>query len=236
MALAPALSGATLALSLAFAGLVLARWRAARKRHQLFWGAALLLFAAASALEVLGGLAGWDAGAYKAYFVVTAVMVGLMAAGTGELLSRHVGSGFAAYVAVLAQALVVFTFFSPADAARLAQASAANEVPTRIVGGVGLLHAMLDIPAALLLVGGALLGWQRTRAPHTLLIAAGALAFTVIHSLASGAQTGLVALSGADFFSAGSLVGVVLLFAGYVKSREAPRPSSQGPEAVAADA
>lgn len=236
MALAPLLSALTLLLSVAFAALVLRRWRAARKAHQLLWGVALALFAVASALEVQGGLAGWGAMGYKVYFVVTAVMVGLMAAGTGHLLSRHLGMAFTAYVVVLAQALLLFSFFQPADAARLAAASAQGEVPTRVLGGVGLLHALLDIPAALLLIGGALKGWQATRAPHTLLIAAGAIAFTGIHSLASGAQTGLVALGAADVFSAGSLAGLVLLFAGYVRSREAPRdaPESPGEEEVPA--
>lgn len=234
MALAPLLSALTLVLSLGFAALVLRRWRAARKAHQLLWGLSLLLFALASALEVQGGLAGWDGAGYKAYFVVTAVMVGLMAAGTGHLLSRRLGMAFTAYVAVLAQALLIFAFFQPADAARLAAAGAQGEVPTRVLGGVGLLHAMLDVPAALLLIGGAWKGWQATKAPHTLLIAAGAVAFTGIHSLASGAQTGAVALSAADVFSAGSLVGLVLLFAGYVKSREAPPRAPGGPEEVAA--
>lgn len=233
MALAPVLSALTLLLSLAFAALVLQRWRAARKEHQLLWGVALLLFAAASALEVQGALLGWGAGAYKAYFVVTATMVGLMAAGTGYLVSPSLGRGFVAYVAVLTQALLLFAFVWPADAARLAAAGAAGEVPTRVLGGVGLLHAMVDIPAALLLIGGALRGWERTRAPHTLLIAAGAVAFTGIHSLASGAQTGLVAVAAADLFSAGSLLGLVLLFAGYVKSREAPREVLADAEGVA---
>lgn len=233
MALAPLLAAATLLLSGAFAALVLRRWREARRPHQLLWGAALLLFALASALEVLAGLQGWSAGAYRAYFVVTAVMVGLMAAGTGHLLSRPLGNAFLAYVAVLAQALLFFAFVNPADAARLAQASAQGEVPTRVLGGAGALHAMLDVPAALLLIGGALQGWRRTGAPHTLLIAAGAVAFTGIHSLASGAQTGLVALTAADVFTAGSLVGVVLLFAGYVKAREAPPPGPATEEVAA---
>lgn len=233
MALAPLLSAATLLLSLAFAVLVLARWRDARKAHQLLWGLSLLLFALASGLEVQGGLQGWDATGYKVYFIVTAVMVGLMAAGTGFLVSPNVGRGFTAYVVVVGQAMAWFLLVSPADAARLAAASANGEVPTRVFGGLGALHAMIDIPAALLLIGGALQGWRRTRAPALLLIAAGAIAFTGIHSLASGAQTGAVALSAADVFSAGSLVGVLLLFAGYIKGREAPREVAQEPPGVA---
>jgi hypothetical protein len=229
VALAPWLSAATLLASLAFAAVVLRRWRAAHKSHQLLWGAALLLFALASALEVQGALQGWGALGYKAYFILTAVMVGLMAAGTAFLLSPHLGRGFTAFVAVVAEAMALFLLVSPADAARLAEASAAGDVPTRVLGGLGTLHAMVDIPAALLLIGGALQGWRRTRSPGMLLIAAGAVAFTGIHSLASGAQTGLVAVSGADLFSAGSLVGVLLLFAGYARSREAPRPAE--PEA-----
>ncbi|HEV8360102.1 MAG TPA: hypothetical protein VGR28_06580 [Candidatus Thermoplasmatota archaeon] len=234
MALAAALSSATLLLSAVFAALVLRRWRDARRPHQLLWGVALMLFAAASALEVQAALQGWTEAGYKAYFVTTAVMVGWMAAGTGFLLSRGLGRGFAAFVLVVGEAMLLLLLFTPADAARLAAANAAGEVPTRVFPGLALLHPLVDVPAALLLIASPLLAWRRTRAPHTLLIAAGALAFTVIHSLASGAQTGAVALSGADLFSAGSLVGLVLLFAGYAKSREAPPPAASDPAAVVA--
>lgn len=228
-ALAPLLSGLTLALSLAFAAMVLQRWRLARRPHQALWGLALLLFAVASGLEVVSFLHGWGGAAYKAYFVLTATMVGLMAAGTGFLVGPGWGRGFAAYVAVLTQAMLVLAFVTPADAARLAQAGAAGEVPTRVLGGVGILHAAVDIPAALLLIGGALRTWARTRAPFALLLAAGALAFTGIHSLASGAQTGALAVGAAEVFTAGSLVGLLLLFAGYLASTRAP-PPSPGPE------
>lgn len=222
--LAPWLSGLTLLASTAFAALVTRRWLGGRRRHQLLWAASLALFAGASAMELLAALQGWSTALYKLYFVVTAVMVGLMAAGTGYLLSRNLGNAFTAYVAVVAQAMTLFVAFAPADAARLALAGREGLVPTRVLGGVGVLHALLDIPAAALLVGGALQSWRRTRAGPTLLIATGAAVFTGVHSLASGAQTGLLSLSGADLFSAGSLAGVLLLFAGYVKSREAPQP------------
>lgn len=228
MALASALSAATLLLSLAFSGLVLGRWRAGRKPHQLLWGTALALFAAASALELAAAGLGWSGALYRAYFVVTAVMVGLMAAGTGFLLSPRLGAAFGAFVAVMAQALVFFAAVAGVDPARLAAANAQGEVPTRVLANVGFLHAMVDVPASLLLIGGALLGWRRTREPGMLLIAAGALAFTGIHSLASGAQTGALSESGADVFGTGTLLGVVLLFAGYVRSREAPRAQQGG--------
>lgn len=230
--LAAALSGITLLLSLAFAGLVLSLWAKRRKRHQALWAAALLLFALASAIEVQAYLGAWGAATYKAYFVITAVMVGLMAAGTGYLVSRRLGDVVAVYVFVLGFAMAVFVGFAAADAARLADASASGAVPTQVLGSVRLFHPLLDVPAALLLIAAPLLNWWRTRAAATLLIALGAVVFTVMHSLASGAQTGAVALTGAAVFSAGTLAGVVLLFAGYVKSREAPRGEAR-PQAVA---
>lgn len=234
MALAPLLSGLTLALSLAFGAIVLARWVKARKPHQLLWGIALLLFGMASGLELQGELAGWTEGLYKLYFVTTALMVGLMAAGTGWLVSRSLGRGFAAFATVVAEGLLILSLLTPADAGAIAAANAAGELPTRVLGSVGLLHAFLDIPAALLLIVVPLQGWRRTGRAFTLLIAAGALVFTTVHTSASGAQTGALSLSTADVFTAGSLVGLVLLFAGYMLSREAPRPApeSQGVAAV----
>ncbi|MCA1814516.1 MAG: hypothetical protein LC624_11300 [Halobacteriales archaeon] len=233
MAPLPALlSGLTALLSVAFAGLVLSRWRRARAAHQLAWGIALACFALASLLEVEGALLGWGALAYKAYFVLTAVMVGCMAAGTALLLAPGLGRGFAAYVAVLAQALLVLAFLAPSDAARLALAAEQGEVPTRILSGVGILHALVDIPAALLLVGGAVVGWRRTGRAGTLLIGAGALVFTGVHSAASGAQSGLLALDSATLFEAGSLLGLVLMFGGYLASRASPPPLAEVPLAA----
>jgi hypothetical protein len=222
--LAAALSALTALLSVAFAGLVLARWRRARAAHQLAWGSALACFALASLLEVQGALLGWGEAAYKAYFVVTALMVGCMAAGTGLLVAPAVGRAFGAWVAVLAQALLVLVFVAPSDPQRLARAAQEGDVPTRILSGVGVLHALIDIPAALLLVLGALAGWRRTGRNGTLLIALGAAVFTGVHSAASGAQSGLLRLDSAALFGAGSLAGLVLMFAGYLATRAgAPR-------------
>jgi hypothetical protein len=232
--LAPLLSGLTLALSLGFGGLVLARWARTRKPHQLLWGIALLLFGVASGLELLGETRGWTELPYKLYFATTALMVGLMAAGTGYLLSRNLGRGFAAFALVVAEGLLILALLTPADAAAIASANAAGEVPTRVLGSIGLLHAFLDIPAALLLIVAPILGWRRTGRAYTLLISAGALVFTTVHTAASGAQTGALDLSAADVFTAGSLVGLVLLFAGYVLSREAPREASEAQPVVAA--
>lgn len=225
--LAAALSALTLAASAAFAALVLARWRSGHRAHQLLWGAALALFALASLAEVVAALGAWSGGLYKAYFVVTAVMVGLMAAGTAHLVSKGLGGAFTAYTLVVGQAMALLVLVAGVDGAALASASAAGEVPTRALGAVGALHALVDVPAALLLVAAPLQQWRRTRRPHALLIALGAVVFTGVHSLASGAQTGLLSLSGAALFNAGSLVGLALLLAGYLMSREAPT-ASQG--------
>ena len=234
MALAPLLSAATMLLSLAFGALVLARWRAARKRHQLLWGASLLLFALASGLELLAALQGWGEAGYKLYFVATATMVALMASGTGHLVSRNLGGAFLAYLFIVSLWLSVFTLFAAADPARLAEANASGAVPTKVLGSIGFLHAMLDVPSALFLVVSPLLNWRATRAAYTLLIAAGALVFTAVHTLASGAQTGVLALDSATLFGAGTLTGLLLMFAGYLRSRETPQARREAAQAVAA--
>lgn len=228
MAVLPALlSALTAALSVAFARLVLRRWRRARAAHQLAWGVALACFALASSLEARGALLGWGVLAYQAYFVLTALMVGCMATGTALLLAPGLGRGFAAYVAVLGQALLVLVFLAPTDAPRLADAARLGEVPTRILGGVGVLHALVDVPAALLLILGGVAGWRRTGQAGMLLIALGALVFTGLHSAASGAQSGALAWDSAAQFAAGSLLGLMLMFTGYVATR-APAPRDAG--------
>ena len=68
-------------LSLRLAGLLAARWRDRRRPELAAWAAALLAYAVASAALAWGAAAGWDAHAFRVYYLfgglLTAPLLGL---------------------------------------------------------------------------------------------------------------------------------------------------------------
>ena len=68
-------------VSLRLAGALAVRWRASRRPELLAWGAALLAYAVASAAIAWGAAAGWDARAFRVYYLfgglLTAPLLGV---------------------------------------------------------------------------------------------------------------------------------------------------------------
>ncbi|HVL86655.1 MAG TPA: hypothetical protein VM681_01410 [Candidatus Thermoplasmatota archaeon] len=216
----------TAALSAVFAALLAMRFVERRRLHQALWAAGLALFVVASAIEVLAITGGWSEGLYRVYFPVTAIMVGLLGAGTIALLSHRTATLAAlGYVAVVGVLLLVFSAVDAVRVEALESAATAGEVPTGVFATTltRVLHPLLDVPAAAFLLGGAVGSWRKTGGTYNLLIAAGALVFIVTHFLPSGGQTGLSVEQSAFVFHLGTLAGTVLLFAGYLRSREVRR-------------
>jgi hypothetical protein len=72
-------------LSLRLAGAVAGRWRATRRPELAAWSAALLAYAAASAALTWGAAAGWDARAFRVYYLFGALLTAPLL-GLGSLL------------------------------------------------------------------------------------------------------------------------------------------------------
>ena len=72
-------------LSLRLASAVAGRWRATRRTELAAWSAALLAYAAASAALTWGAAAGWDARAFRVYYLFGALLTAPLL-GVGSLL------------------------------------------------------------------------------------------------------------------------------------------------------
>ena len=76
------------AISTMFAQATLVRWTRSRKPHQRAWTIALVMFAFASVAFALGSSTGWDAGVFKAFYLLGAILnVPWLALGTIHLLA-----------------------------------------------------------------------------------------------------------------------------------------------------
>ena len=217
--------GAYLALGSAiisgvFAALVFRQYAAKRKIFQLAWGVGLALFTLASLFEFISELGGWTVPLYRAYFSLHPVLVAVLGLGTVYLLAdKRVGHAFLIYILAMLALLLAFTLTVPVDESAF--------VPGRVVGGAAMpdgvrnLSLLFTLPGAAALIVGALYSWYRTRWAYNLLIAAGA-------GLMSLGGT-LTRLGQAELLYIFLLVGISIMFVGFLRSLEvsrAPRPEA----------
>ena len=212
--LVPALAGA---VSLAFAGAVARQWWQRRRPHQLAWALGIGAYAIASLIEArVAATGGWSVPLYAAYFPLACLNVGLLGLGTIYLLRPgRWGAVFAWSVAALGALAVAGPWLADLDAAALASEGLAvgtAPVPYPNPGRVAFL--VLNVAGGLALIGGALWSYVKTRAPGVLLIGVGALLPALGGALASW--------TGYDDRIMMQFMGIVVMFAGYVRSREAP--------------
>src|SRR3954467_5800821 len=90
-------------VSLAFAMSTFERWLARRRRHELMWSLALLMFAVASGALAAGASIGWDGPIFRTFYFFGAIAnVPFLALGTVYLLAgRRRGDVAAAGVALV---------------------------------------------------------------------------------------------------------------------------------------
>ena len=242
-----ALAAAAALVALAFALSTFERWLERRRRHELAWAVSLAMFAAGSAALWYGASAGWDEVTFRLFYLFGAVLnVPFLALGTVYLLGGvrrgdrwtvvvMLGSAFAA--GVLAVAPVEGAL--PAD--RLPQGSDVFGALPRILAAVA-----SGVGATVVLAGAVWSAWRfwrdRRFAPSGKPVArlAGANVLIASGTLVLGAG-GLFnsVLDEMEAFAVTLLVGIVLLFAGFLLATTArsPRPAAApGPAAAPAPA
>ncbi len=218
--------GVTTVVSLVFAGLVSARWGQRRHLNSLLWGIGLLMFAIGTATEFLYALAGWHALLFRLWYLFGAVLVAAyLGMGTAYLLMRGktrrlahmlmalilIGSVYAAYR--------VFTV--PLDPTQMIPGELSGSAIT--VKSVRLITPLFNSLGVILLVGGALYSSWLFMRKHVLpnrvtgniLIALGALSPAIGGVLQRLAQMHFI-------LYLSELVGVVLLFAGFLEASRPP--------------
>ncbi len=213
------MSFAAAVISAAFAFLVFHQWLARRKPFQIAWSVGLAMFAVAALTQFLAEAYGWSDGVYRLYYYMSAPLVAVLGIGSAFLMNRRLGLVFALYTVLLGIGFAWVVFTAPVNAAALQQPiPAGNGFPD----SVRVWSALFNIPGSILLIGIALLSYWRTRLAFNLAIAAGAIVAAGSGSLATLGITWLLYL--------GELVGIALMFWGFLLSREpakAPRSEAE---------
>jgi hypothetical protein len=189
-------------LALRLAGLVVRRWRARRAPELLAWSAALFSYAVASAALAWGAAHGWDARAFRVYYLFGGLLTApLLGAGSLLLWRKHAAGPVALLYAGLAvgiaTAVPVHGSFGTNDIP--AAQDHLDFVPARLLA---LLGNTLGT-AAVLVVAAAT--FRRRPLGNTLIV------FGVAIAAIGSALAGLGASSTAAFAAA----GVVVLYAGF---------------------
>jgi hypothetical protein len=219
----------TTVVSLVFAFMVFEHWTRHHHLNSLLWGIGLLMFAVGTAMEFLYGVLGWRSWLFRLWYLFGAVLVAAyLGMGTAYLLMR----GKMRRVAHVLMALLLLgtvyaayrVFTVPLDPTRLIPGELSGSAITQ--ASVRLITPFFNSLGVLLLVGGAIYSsWLfirkhvlRQRVVGNILIALGALAPAI-----GGALQRLVGLHLVLYLS--ELLGVVLLFAGFLEASQSPAPS-----------
>lgn len=223
-------------IALAFAGLLARRYLDRRRPYEALWVVALLMYAAASFMVVLGVLGDWSAFEYRTYWLLGAALnVPFLAAGEVVLLFRRPS---VLVVVLLALVFVTGYSFAVVRTAGIADRAALGlDLPSgKVVFGAGTaahrLPQIIAIPAYVMLVGGALWSaWRMRGRPER------RDAFNGVLGIAFGAT--IIAAVGSTFAAAGNFTvfslalaaGIAVMFWGFLRasrpaSAHAPVPSS----------
>jgi hypothetical protein len=221
-----ALAAAATLLALAFALCTLERWLDRRKRHEAAWTAALFLFAAASTALWAGAAFGWNGLWFRLFYLFGAIVnVPYLALGTVYLLvdreiGRRVAIGVHAFAAFSAGAVAVAPLTAPIAPDTLPQGSDVFGPVPRILAAAG------SGIAAVVIVAGAV--WSairlaRRRSTRRLALANVLIAVGTVILGAGGILNSV--LDEMDGFAVSLVVGITVIFAGFLLTN-APRRAS----------
>ncbi|MCX9010956.1 MAG: hypothetical protein OIN66_07530 [Candidatus Methanoperedens sp.] len=204
----------TTLVSLFFTISVFRQYSKRRKIYQFIWGTGLLIFSVTTLFEFISEIYRWSISMYRAYYILIASLVAILGLGTVYLFNRRAGRHLTLYFAVVITSLIILTLNAQVDT---------EELQERIVGGSGMpagvriISPFLTIPGSIALIGGALYSWYITRRSYNLFIAIGALLVAGGGGLSRfGMEWALYVLE---------LLGIALMYIGFIKSEEAIKKS-----------
>ena len=223
-----ALASAAMLISLAFALSTFERWLDKRKPHEAAWTAALFLFAAASASLLLGVSLGWNGLWFRLFYLFGAIVnVPYLALGTvfllgGQRWGRPATTAVHAFAAFSAGVIAVAPLRGPIPRDTLPQGSDVFGALPRVLAAAG------SGIAAVVIVGGAVWSAVRfaRRASTRRLAYANGLIATGTLVLGAGGVLNSV-LDEMDGFAVSLVVGITLLFAGFLLTNQRPRTALQ---------
>lgn len=208
-----ALFGLSAILALIFAANLGQRYRTTHAPFYGWWSLSFLLYFVAFLTEAGTVQSNWHSVAvYQIYIMASAGLVGAMSVGTTLLaLPRsRVAKLYARYFVVVEAALIGLTLAYPP--VLHGSWAALNAGKDAIVGPTQVAYLLLSAVGGPIVIVGSLWSWWKTHRYYTLLIAVGALIPSMAGSLASQNIATLV-------FPIMNVIGLVLIFLGYVYSR-----------------
>lgn len=208
-----------------FAALVLGQWARRPRPYRLAWGLGLALYAVASFAQFWAEAYGWSVPVYKVYYVLAAALVAVLGVGSAGLLDRRLGLGFALYTAAL---FAAFAFVVAGAAVNEEALAAPIPAGTGMPPEVRLWSPLFTVPGSIALIGIAAWSYWRTRLAFNAWIAAGAAV------VAAGGSLARFNVPWALY--AAELVGVALMFWGFLLSRDLVKAPAPTPSAAAAAA
>jgi hypothetical protein len=231
-----ALAAAAMLVALAFAANTFDRWSRRRRPYELAWTVSLLLFALGAGALWWAEAQGWSLASFRVFYLAGAILnVPWLALGTVYLLAgSRIGAATQRWVVALSWLTVGIIVVAPTKAA-----VGGDELPTGrdVFGAVPrILAAVGSGVSAIVIVAGAvwsawrlwrgrnpqLAGTRSSGAPRRLalgnvLIAAGTLVLS-----ASGTLAGRLGKDRA--FASTLLIGIIVLFAGFLVAPPSGRP------------
>ncbi|MBI2864634.1 MAG: hypothetical protein HYX94_08755 [Chloroflexi bacterium] len=210
----------TTAVVFVFAILVLWQFFSRHKAYQLVWGIALVMFGIGTGSQLVASIWGWSLVPYQLYWLFGAFFTAaFLGQGTLYLLVPRWLANVTMAILVLASLVVAYLVFAaPIDTGILAKAGAVQ--PSEAMpGGIRFLTMPFNVYGTLALVGGAIYSavfyWRKKargdRAWGNILIAVGTIFI--------GAGGGLSKLGGPEYHSLAQLIGAILIFVGFLKTR-----------------
>jgi hypothetical protein len=200
-------------LALIFASNLVSRYRAKKSPFYLWWSISFFLYVIAFGMEALTVSSNWNSVfEYQLYIIGSAGLVGAMSVGTTYLAlpKTKVAVGYAVYFVLVEVLLAIFAFVNPP--VLHGSWATLNAGKNAIVGTTHIFYLLLAAVGGPIVLIGALWSWWKTRRYYNLLIALGALVPSSAGTLASqGIATAI--------FPVMNIIGLVLIFWGYVYSR-----------------
>lgn len=226
-------------VGIVFAAVLLSRYITGKKRpHELVWGVSFSLFSIAAASEAFAEISGsWNEVTARIYYLFGGILVvGLLGIGTTYLLySRKVADRALIGMVLFALLSAFLVVIAKVDAKTLGEvngwrAVVVNDSGPRIMAGLS------NGLGTLMVAGGALwsaLVFWRKRIMKERMIGVMLIALGTIVAATGGSILGLTGLSNPEYHNIGILVGVVIMFFGYLQSIRVPQARVQVAERVA---
>jgi hypothetical protein len=185
------------------------------RSHTGWYAVGLLLTAVAAFPELYNQFTGTlPTVLWWVYWSTGSTLVGFMAVGTAYLISPRVGQVALAVVGILGVWVIAATILTAGPTPELFSHESMAKAPNATIK---LPFLIQNILGSLVILGGTLFSFVRTRAIYNVWIALGTLVFA-----SGGAAAGLVDFPGAFYFT--QSVGMILLYVG-VTGAGAYRPS-----------